>query len=747
MTEINGVAGESPDRREDTPANPSANPVANPPAIPAGTTQAPAAKKEPKNRTFHGRTFVDEYEWLRDKENPEVLAHLAAEEAYTVENTKHLKPLSDAIFNEVKSRVQETDMSLPVRSGDWWYFSRSTEGKDYPAMCRIPVSDPSDWTPPVVDPDTPSENEQVFFDCNVEAEGYKFFSLGAASVTLDGTRLAYSVDTAGDERFTMRFRDLTTGEEIGETIPDVFYGATWVGNDTVYYQKVDAAWRPHEVWRHTLGTSVDNDELIFREDDEKFWAGVGRTRSERYLMFASSSKVTSEIWYLDLEDPAAELTCALPREKGVEYGLDHVVVDGEDYWLVTHNKNGVNSELGYHPVGPISSLADVTPLVPHRDDARIEGIDCFQNHVVLEVREDAVSKSYLMNIADGWSEFHKVDFGEPIATVGAAGNSEWNPPVLRFVFTSFTTPTRVYEIDLATGEQHLRREQEVLPDPDGRPFNPADYKSERMWTTATDGTEIPVSLISRADVDLTKENPVLLYGYGSYESSMDPGFSVFRLSMMDRGVVYAIAHVRGGGEKGRLWYDHGKELTKKNTFTDFIAVADDLISRGMTSPSKMVAEGGSAGGMLMGAVANMAGDRFAGIEAIVPFVDPLTSMLMPELPLTITEWEEWGDPLHEPAVYDYMAEYAPYENITADKTYPPILAVTSLNDTRVLYVEPAKWVAKLRDVAGANVLLKIDMESGHGGVSGRYKKWEQGAFETAWELDRMGATELLPPRQ
>lgn len=708
---------------------------------------APVAKKLATQRSFHGRDFSDHYEWLRDKESQEVLDHLAAEEAFTVQETAHLKPLREAIYQEVKSRVQETDMSLPVRAGDWWYFSRSTEGKNYASMCRVPVDNPEDWTPPQIDPDTPHPREEVFLDVNAEAEGHNFFSLGAASVTLDGTRLAYSVDTAGDERFTLYFRDLTTGEQIGEPIPDVFYGATWVGRDTIYYQKVDAAWRPHEVWRHTLGTSVEEDELIYREEDERFWTGVGTTRSKRFLLIASSSKVTSEVWYLDLEaeekGESAELTRVLPREQGVEYGIDHARVGGEEHWLVIHNKNGVNSELGYHPVGQISSLDDVHSLVPHRDDARIEGVDCFQNHLVLEARENAVSKSHLMDISDGWSEFRPVDFGEELATVGAAGNSEWNPPVLRFVFSSFTTPTRVYELDLVTGEQILRKEQQVLPGPDGKEFNPADYQATRIWATAPDGAQVPVSLIHRADVPLDRENPVLLYGYGSYESSMDPGFSIFRLSMLDRGVVYAIAHVRGGGEMGRLWYDNGKGLSKKNTFTDFIAVADELIARGMTSPQRMVAEGGSAGGMLMGAVANMAGDRFAGIEAIVPFVDPLTSMLMPELPLTVTEWDEWGDPYHDPQVYDYMAEYAPYENITADKTYPPILAVTSLNDTRVLYVEPAKWVAKLRDVAGANVLLKIDMESGHGGVSGRYKAWEQGAFETAWELDRMGATELL----
>ncbi len=534
---------------------------------------------------------------------------------------------------------------------------------------------------------------------------------------------------------------LDTGRDLSDEVTDISAGAVWVGRDELYYQKVDHAWRPHQVWKHVVGTSTKEDQLIFEEKDERFWVGVGTTRSEKFLMIATSSKITSECWYLDLEDPEAELTCALPREDGVEYGIDHAIIDGQDQWLVVHDKNGPNSELGYHPAGVISSLDDVTSLVPHRDDVRVEGVDCFSDHIVLEVRENALEAAYVMMLKgerNELGEFEEINFDQDLTSVGVGGNSEWESPILRVGTSSFTTPPRVYDVVLETGERILRKEQEVLPAPDGTPFDPKDYTSQRLWVTGRDGAQIPVSLIHRADVPLDRENPVLLYGYGSYEMSMDPYFSIFRLSMLDRGVVYAVAHVRGGGEMGRLWYDHGKGLSKKNTFEDFISVADHLIREGMTRPDLMVAEGGSAGGMLMGAVANMAGDRFAGIEAIVPFVDPLTSMLMPELPLTVTEWDEWGDPFHDPEVYDYMAEYSPYENISDANDYPPILAVTSLNDTRVLYVEPAKWVAKLREVAGADALLKIDMEAGHGGVSGRYEKWWQSAFETAWELDRMG---------
>ena len=699
---------------------------------------APVPRKKPTTRSFHGREFVDNYEWMRDKESEELLAHLKAENEWTEHRTAHLDGLKKDIFEEIKARVQETDLSVPIRSGQWWYFSRTEEGKNYPSMCRIPVHDVDDWTPPVIEPGVAMEDEQVFLDANAMAEGADFFSLGAASVTLDGKRLAYSVDNAGDERFTMRFKDLTTGEHWPEEISDISYGATWVGNETVYYQRVDEVWRPHEIWKHTVGTPTEQDELVFREDDERYWTGVGTTRSERYLLVYTSSKVTSECWYLDLQDPNAELTCILPREDSIEYGVDHAVVDGRDYWLVIHNRNGVNSELGYHPVGTISSLADVVSLVPHRDDARVEGVDVFRNYLVLELRENAVETAHLMDIRHGFSEFQPIEFDEDLISVAVTGNTEWESPVLRVAVSSFVRPARVFDIDLETGEKILRKEQIVLPAPDGTPFTPGDYVARRLWVTARDGAKVPVSLVYRSDLDLTHPNPTLLYGYGSYEISRDPAFLTGRLPLLDRGGIFAIAHVRGGGEMGRAWYDDGKQLKKMNTFTDFIDVADHLIETGVTTAETMVAEGGSAGGMLMGAIANMAPDRFSGVQAVVPFVDPLTSMLMPELPLTVTEWDEWGDPYHDPKVYDYMAGYAPYENIDPNTDYPAILAITSLNDTRVLYVEPAKWVAKLRDVAGADAMMRIDMVSGHGGVSGRYEQWKQLAFETAWELEHMG---------
>lgn len=731
----------------DSDTSPSATPTPSAPVTP------PVAAKIPHIRSFHGREFHDDYEWLREKDNPAVRDHLEAENAFTEARTAHLKPLEDAVFAEVKSRIRETDMSLPVRAGQYWYLSRTEEGKSYGISSRIPVDAADPWTPPEIVAGQPAENEEVILDSNELAEGHEFFSLGAASVTLDGRYLAYSVDLAGDERFDLRVKDLTTGELLADEITGIAYGATWVGDDHLFYQRVDDAWRPHEVWRHRIGTPVSEDVLVFHEEDEHFWVGVGVTRSERYLLVSAASKTTSESWYLDLgedgENAEGELTCIRPRERGVQYDVDHAVVGGADHWLVLHDSldRRPNGELGRCPVGAIGDLDDLEVMAEHRDDRRVEGVDVFADHIVLSTRDNAIEKLSLMMLetdgsgaVTGWGTFGPVTFDEELYSAGTTGNSEWESPVLRISYTSYVTPGQVWEIDLASGERTLRKQQEVLGDVDL-----SRYTASRRWVTAEDGARIPVSLIHRTDVPLDRVNPVLLYGYGSYEACMDPYFSVFRLSMLDRGVVYAVAHVRGGGEMGRAWYEHGKELQKKHTFTDFIAVADDLIAAGMTAPERMVAEGGSAGGLLMGAVANMAPDRFAGIEAVVPFVDPLTSILMPELPLTVTEWEEWGDPFHDPAVYDYMATYAPYENVTAQK-YPSILAVSGFNDTRVLYVEPSKWVAKLRETAlpaSGEILLKTDMSSGHGGVSGRYAKWRQTSFEIAWELDRMGATELL----
>ncbi|MFF0492976.1 S9 family peptidase [Nocardia sp. NPDC004068] len=709
-------------------------------ALDSGPATIPVAKKVPTERVHHGDTFVDEYEWLRDKDDPEVIAYLEAENAYTEARTAHLQPLRDRIFDEIKSRTLETDLSVPARMGDYWYYSRSFEGKQYGVHCRCPIDDPNDWTPPRLEADTAPAGEEILLDSNALAEGHDFFALGAFSVSHDGTLLAYSVDTVGDERYVLRFKDLRSGELLGDEIPGTAPGATWsLDGSHVFYQTVDESWRPDTVWRHRLGTASDADVRVFHEPDERYWVSIGASRSEKYLMIWVGSKITSEGWVLESDDPEGEFRVLLPRREGVEYSVEHAVIGGRDRFLILHNDvvDGVKAENFVLAEAPVDDPAAMTLLVGHRDDVRLEDIDCFADHLVLSYRREALPRIAVWPLtSEGYGEPKELEFGLELFSAGVGANPEWSQPTLRIGVTSFITPMQVFDYVPATGELLLRKEQPVLGG-----YDPADYEQHRDWAVAEDGTRVPISIVRRRDLPAGPK-PLLLYGYGSYEASIDPGFSVSRLSLLDRGMVFAVAHVRGGGEMGRLWYEHGKTLTKKNTFTDFVSCARHLIDSGLTAPDRMVADGGSAGGLLMGAVANLAPELFAGILANVPFVDPLTSILDPSLPLTVIEWDEWGNPLADKEVYEYMKSYSPYENVAA-KDYPAILAITSLNDTRVLYVEPAKWVAKLRatKTGDAPLLLKTEMTAGHGGVSGRYEKWKEVAFEYAWVLDTLGLAE------
>jgi oligopeptidase B len=687
----------------------------------------PAAKRVEARREHHGDVFIDPYEWLRDKDDPEVLAHLEAENSYADRMTAHLEPLRQQIFDEIKARTKETDLSVPTRQGDWWYYSRTFEGKQYRIQCRCPVAGPDDWTPPTLDENTEVPGEQILLDSNAEAEGYEFFSLGAAMVSLDGNLLAYSVDTVGDERYTLRFRDLRTGEQYPDEIADIAAGATWAAdNRTVYYLTLDAAHRPDKVWRYRLG-SREPSELVYHEADERFWLGVGLSRSKAYVFINAASAITSEWWYADSADPHAQFSLVLPRREGVDYSVEHTVVGGQDRFLILHNDGAVNFTLVEAPVGDPTRQRT---LIAHRDDVRLEGVDAFADHLVVSYRREALPRVQLwpLDPDGGYGEPEEISFDSELMWVSLGADPNWDSPKLRIRAGSFVTPVRVYDIDLATGERTLLREQPVLGD-----YRPSDYVERREWARADDGTRIPVSIVYRAGTEFPA--PALLYGYGAYEICTDPGFSIARLSLLDRGMVFVIAHVRGGGEMGRLWYEHGKLLEKKNTFSDFVAVARHLVDSGLTRPQQLVGLGGSAGGLLMGAVANLAPDLFAGILAQVPFVDPLTTILDPSLPLTVTEWDEWGNPLSDEDIYSYMKSYSPYENVEA-KRYPAILAMTSLNDTRVYYVEPAKWVAALRhaNTDGNPVLLKTQMNAGHGGVSGRYKAWQETAFQYAWLL-------------
>ncbi|MGE2721370.1 S9 family peptidase [Mycolicibacterium celeriflavum] len=688
----------------------------------------PVAKRVDTKREHHGDVFADPYEWLRDREDPDVIAYLEAENAYTEHATEHLAPLRQAIFDEIKARTKETDLSVPTRRDAWWYYGRSFEGKQYSVHCRCPVADPDDWTPPVLDENTEIPGEQILLDENVEAEGHEFFSLGAASVSLDGNILAYSVDVKGDERYTLRFKDLRTGELYEDTIVGIGPGATWAAdNRTVYYTTVDEAWRPDTIWRHRLGSGLPA-QRVYHEPDERYWLGVGRTRSDKYIVIAAGSAVTSEMRYADATDPEAEFAVVWPRRDFVEYSVEHAVVGGEDRFLILHNDGAVNFTL---VEAPVDNPTAVRTLIEHRDDVRLDSVDAFEKHLVVSYRSEALPRIQL------WPLYPSGEYGRPedftfdseLTSAGLSANPNWSAPKLRIGATSYTTPVRIYDVDLATGERTLLREQPVLGD-----YRPEDYVERRDWAIAPDGVRVPISIVHK--IGLQYPAPTLLYGYGAYEACEDPRFSIARLSLLDRGMVFAVAHVRGGGELGRPWYEHGKMLEKKNSFTDFIAVGRHLVQTDVTRPENLVAYGGSAGGLLVGAVANMAPELFAGILAVVPFVDPLTTILDPSLPLTVTEWDEWGNPLENKDVYEYMKSYSPYENVEA-KDYPRILAMTSLNDTRVYYVEPAKWVAALRHAKtdGHPVLLKTEMNAGHGGISGRYERWKETAFQYAWLVD------------
>lgn len=706
------------------------------------TVPAPIAERRPITRSHHGDDFVDDYEWMRDKEDPATLAYLEAENAHTDAATAHLEPLRQKIFDEIKSRTLETDLSVPTRHGDWWYYARTVEGQQYAIRCRCAVTDPDDWTPPTLDAGSATSGaalpgEEILLDSNIEAEGHEFFSLGAFSVSDDENFLAYSVDTQGDERYTIRVKDLRTGEVLPDQITGASAGATWsAAGSHLFYTTVDDAWRPFRVWRHAMGSTED--VIVHEEPDERYFIGVGRTHSEKYLVIGMSSKITSEYRVLEADDPEGEFRVVLPRRDGVEYSLEHAVIAGDDRFVILHNEGALNFELVTVPVdgAPLKDLTDCTVIIPGSDTTRLEDIDVFARHLVLSFRRDALARIGTIAIGpDGLGELQEIDFGEELFTSGVGANAEWDPPLIRVGVGSFVTPSSIYDFDPDTRELILRKQAPVLGG-----YDADEYEQHRTWAVADDGTRVPVSIVCRKDTPRDGTAPALIYGYGSYEASMDPGFSVMRLSLLDRGFVFAIAHVRGGGELGRHWYDDGKQLAKKNTFTDFIACARHLVADGWTSTDRLIAEGGSAGGLLMGAVANLAPDAFAGIVAAVPFVDALTTILDPSLPLTVIEWDEWGNPLDDPEVYAYMKSYTPYENVGAHD-YPAILAVTSLHDTRVMFVEPAKWVARLRATAtgDAPVLLKTEMHAGHGGVSGRYASWTERAWELAWIIDTVGA--------
>lgn len=678
--------------------------------------QPPVAARRPHVVEAHGDRRTDDWYWLRERENPEVLALLEGENAYTKAMTAHTEPLQQQLYDEIVARIQETDLSVPARKGPWWYYARTVEGLQYPIACRRQGSE-----------DGP---EQVLLDENVLAEGHDFLAVANDEISPDHRLLAYAADYDGGERYGLRFRDLATGEDLPDLVEDTYYGLAWAADSTTaFYTKVDEAMRPHQLWRHRVGTSPAEDVLVFQEDDDRFWLNIHLTRSEQYVLLLLESKVTSEVWFLPADDPTGEFRVIRPREQGVEYYADH---HGDRFFVVTNADGAVNFKLVATPVAT-PGREHWTEVVPHREDVKLDGAEAFARHLVLHERADGLRRLRILRLADG--EQHVVDQPEPVYTVGSDVNPEFDTDVYRFSYQSLVTPRSVYDYDMEARTRVLKKQQPVLGG-----YNPTQYTTNRAWATAPDGVRVPMSIVHRADVVLDGTAPAVLYGYGSYEHSIDPTFSSLRLSLLDRGVVYAMAHVRGGGEMGRRWYEDGKFLRKTNTFTDFVACAEQLVADRYTSPSRLAIRGGSAGGLLMGAVVNRRPELFAAVVAEVPFVDCLTTILDETLPLTVLEWEEWGNPLADPEVYRYMKSYSPYDNVRAEP-YPALLVTSGLNDPRVSYWEPAKWVQRLRAVTTGDrpILLKTELGAGHMGPSGRYDAWRDEAFVLAFLLDALNA--------
>lgn len=682
----------------------------------------PRAPRRPHTLVCHGDERSDDWYWLRERDDPAVRAHLEAENAYTDAYLAPTAPLADAIYEEIRRRIRETDESAPVPHGDWCYSSRTREGDQYAVHVRRPRSDPS-------------AEPSIVIDENLLAADHGYFDLGTVTVTPDHRLGAYTTDVDGGERYTLRFRDLTTGTDLADAVADVTDGVAWADDcRSCFYVRPDAAMRPAEVWCHVLGTEAADDRLVFREDDEHFFVAVHRSRSGRFLLVETSSKTTSEVWFVAADDPGAALRVIEPREHGHEYTVEHHWSEERgDRFLILTNQSGraPDFELVAAPcVDPARRYW--TPLVPHRPGFRLDEIHAFSEHLVLCGRADGLDRITVMATEDGATR--DLEFPEPVYTAWVGPNPEYETDRLRIGYTSLTTPATDIDEEFATGRRTVVRVQPVLGG-----YDPADYVTRREWATAADGTRIPMSIVHRRDLAVDGTTPALLTGYGAYEISEDPDFRVSRLSLLDRGVVFAVAHVRGGGEFGRAWYEAGRLEHKTNSFTDFIACAERLVTLGLAAPGRLAARGGSAGGLLMGAVANLRPDLFTAIVAQVPFVDVVTTMLDPDLPLTVTEWEEWGDP-SRPDDYARMKAYSPYDNV-GDRPYPTMLVTSGLNDPRVQYWEPAKWVAKLREHTTTDrpILLKTEMGAGHGGPSGRYDAWREEALVLAFVLDALGA--------
>ncbi len=679
----------------------------------------PVAQKKAKELQAHNSLRVDNYYWLKDKENPEVLSYLEEENQYHQKVTGNTKGFQEKLFKEMRSRVKEDDESVPYKLNGYWYLTRYQTEKDYPIYSRKNNS--------------LDASEEILFDVNKMAEGFEYYSLGGLNVSRDNKLVAFGLDTLGRRNYVIQIKDLESGKTFPEKISGTSGGSTWANdNKTLFYTKKDSkTLRSNQIYKHILGTDPIMDSLVYEETDETFNSYIYKSKSNKYLIIGSSSTLTSEYRILDADDPEGVFEVFQERQRGLEYGISHY---GDYFYILTNKDGATNYKLMKSPVGK-TGMENWIEVIPHREDYMLEDIDIFKEYLVVSERHNGLNKIKI--IPWDTAQSYYLPFDNETYTAFTSINPDFDTDILRYNYNSLNTPTSVVDFNMTTKESKVLKEQEVL----GGEFDKDNYTTERLWATALDGTKIPVSLIYRKGIALDGSNPLLQYGYGSYGSTIDPYFSSVRLSLLDRGFIYAIAHIRGGEYLGRRWYEGGKLLNKKNTFTDFIDVSKFLIDQKYTCSEHLYAMGGSAGGLLMGAVVNMAPELYKGVIAVVPFVDIVTTMMDESIPLTTGEYDEWGNPNNKEA-FDYMMSYSPYDNVKA-QGYPNMLVTTGLHDSQVQYWEPAKWVAKLRELkTDSNLLLfHINMDAGHGGVSGRFEALKEVAEEYAFLLDLQGITE------
>ena len=677
------------------------------------TIAAPVAKILPKQLKKHNEVRIDNYYWLNDRENPEVIDYLNQENAYYDSMTAHTKEFQKELFEEMKGRIKEDDQSVPYLYNGYYYITRYEKGQDYPIYSRKKGS--------------LEAKEEILFDCNVLAKGHTFFQLGGLSVSPDNRFASFGIDTVGRRIYTIQIKNLETNEILSDVIENATGGSVWANdNQTLFYTRQDkVTLRANQIFKHKLGSTADKDVLVYEEKDETFNVSVGKEKSKKYIVIGAESTLTTEYRILNSDTPDAEFKVFQPRVRGLEYSISHF---GDSFYILTNKDKATNFKLMKTPENA-TEKKHWKEVLAHREDVLIEDIEIFSNYLVVEERSNGLNHIRIMPWS-GEGEYY-LPFGSETYNAYTTTNVDFDTDILRYSYQSMATPSSVIDFNMKTKEKEIKKEQEVL----GGQFDKNNYIEERVWATAKDGTKVPISLVYRKDLKKDGTNPLLQYAYGSYGVTMEPYFSTTRLSLLDRGFIYAIAHIRGGEDLGRQWYEDGKLLKKKNTFTDFIDCSKFLIQEKYTSPAHLYAEGGSAGGLLMGAVVNMAPELYHGVIAQVPFVDVITTMLDDSIPLTTGEYDEWGNPNNK-KYYDYMLSYSPYDNVK-EQVYPNLFVSTGLHDSQVQYWEPAKWVAKLRTVKkGSSVLyLHTNMDAGHGGASGRFEAIKELAKEFAFLLD------------